>query len=143
MIKLSGESCRSTRLCVNSYERGVMKGRCYNAGLEGGCMEFESLAQFLTSAEALFDASHFPQSFTAKRSFAPPSVDLTPGRSSDPGPQTGQCGTFIIRLLFRQHASWQGSVTWIEGGGEQAFRSVLELILLLDSALGGCREEPV
>ena len=72
MLKLSGENYRSTRLCVDSYERGVMKGRCYNAGLEGGCKEFEGLVQFLTSTEALFDAVHFPQSFTAKRSFTPP-----------------------------------------------------------------------
>ena len=143
MLKLSGENYRSTRLCVDSYERGVMKGRCYNAGLGGGCKEFEGLVQFLTSTEALFDAVHFPQSFTAKRSFTPPPVDLSPRVNLAPGPQTGMCGTFIIRLLFRQHASWQGSVTWIEGGGEQAFRSVLELILLLDSALGGCRGDPV
>ena len=53
-------------------------------------------------------------------------------------PQKGKKATFLIRILFRQHASWQGSVTWLEGGGEQTFRSVMELIHLMDSALGGC-----
>ena len=36
MPKVSGEAYRSTCLCVDSYERGEMKGRWYNPGLEGG-----------------------------------------------------------------------------------------------------------
>ena len=139
MPKVSGEAYRSTCLCVDSYERGEMKGRWYNPGLEGGGRAFESLAQFLTGAEALFDGANFPQSYTAKRVFAP-SPEVDPGENPDPEPRMGKQGTFLIRLLFRQHASWQGSVTWVEGRGEQAFRSVLELVLLIDSALGGCGE---
>ena len=48
---------------------------------------------------------------------------------------SGKLATFYVRILFRQNASWQGSVAWLEGGSEQRFRSVLELLLLLDSAL--------
>lgn len=40
-----------------------------------------------------------------------------------------------MRILFRQNASWQGSVLWREGGQEERFRSALELVLLMDSAL--------
>ena len=40
-----------------------------------------------------------------------------------------------VRILFRQNASWQGSVLWREGGQEERFRSALELVLLMDSAL--------
>ena len=43
--------------------------------------------------------------------------------------------TFAVRVLFRQNASWQGEVTWLEGKREESFRSVLELILLMDGAL--------
>jgi len=39
------------------------------------------------------------------------------------------------RILFRQNASWQGSVVWVEGRQEERFRSALELVLLMDSAL--------
>lgn len=38
-------------------------------------------------------------------------------------------------MIFRQHTSWQGVVIWLEQQMEQSFRSVLELILLMDSAL--------
>ena len=40
-----------------------------------------------------------------------------------------------VRILFRQNASWQGTVLWSEGSQEERFRSALELALLLDSAL--------
>ena len=39
-----------------------------------------------------------------------------------------------MRVIFRQNASWQGSVTWLEEEKEENFRSVLELVLLMHSA---------
>ena len=140
MPKISGEIYRSIRLCVDSYRGGEMKGRYYNQGLDGGGRVFESLAQFLISAENLFDAMNFPQAFTAKRSSERGSKAAS-GECAASGAQTGERGTFVIRLLFRQHTSWQGSITWLETGREETFRSVLELILLMDSALGGCEED--
>ena len=49
--------------------------------------------------------------------------------------ETGKLATFVIRLMFRQHASWQGSATWVEARAEEPFRSVLELILMIDGAI--------
>ena len=84
--------------------------------------------------EDLLDRMQLPQSFTAARSFAPAPrhrADSPPDQS----PQEGKLGTFSIRVIFRQNASWQGSVTWLEGGRDESFRSVLELLLLMHSAL--------
>jgi len=47
----------------------------------------------------------------------------------------GEQATFEMQIIFRQHTSWQGVITWLEEKMEQSFRSVLELILLMDSAL--------
>ena len=47
----------------------------------------------------------------------------------------GELATFAVRVLFRQNTSWQGSITWCEGKREEPFRSVLELILLMSTAL--------
>lgn len=140
MHKLSGEAYRKVHLCIDSYEHGVMKGRYYYQGAKGGGGTFESFVQFLTEMEAVFDQTNYPQSFTVKRAFAPVAE---PGAGEEPSfrLQTGKCATFICRVLFRQNTSWQGSVTWVEKNSEQTFRSVLELILLINSALGGCREE--
>ena len=52
----------------------------------------------------------------------------------------GELATFIVKVLFRQHSSWQGSVVWQEEKCEEPFRSVLELVLLLESALSGDAE---
>ncbi len=48
----------------------------------------------------------------------------------------GEKGTFVVRVMFRQNATWQGTVSWVEGGKTQHFRSMLELIHLLEDALG-------
>lgn len=44
-------------------------------------------------------------------------------------------GTFIVKILERQNATWQGSVTWVDKRQEQHFRSALELLKLIDGAL--------
>ena len=48
---------------------------------------------------------------------------------------TGELETFVIRIMNTQNATWQGTVTWTDGKKEVAFRSALELIKLMDSAM--------
>ena len=42
---------------------------------------------------------------------------------------------FVIRVLFRQNSSWQGEVHWLEADRKIYFRSLLELIMLLQEAM--------
>ena len=44
-------------------------------------------------------------------------------------------GSFLIKIKDQQNNTWQGTVTWIESKQTQPFRSLLELIKLIDSAL--------
>jgi len=121
-----------TTVCIDSYENTVLSGRLYNPYLKTG-KTFQSGMQFLIEMERLLDRMNFPASFTATRSFAvPPEYETGPPAKPPPD---GVVATFSIRILFRQHASWQGSVTWLEGRQEQSFRSALELLLLMDSAI--------
>lgn len=46
-------------------------------------------------------------------------------------------GTFIVHVRYRQNATWQGDVIWAEKNERQGFRSALELLKLIDSALDG------
>ncbi|MFG6331261.1 MAG: hypothetical protein K1W28_05450 [Lachnospiraceae bacterium] len=50
--------------------------------------------------------------------------------------QRGTDATFLVRVMYRQDSDWQGEVTWVDGRKKECFRSALELIKLLDSALG-------
>ena len=47
----------------------------------------------------------------------------------------GDRATFVVQVQFRQNATWQGTVTWAEKNEIQHFRSVLELIRLMDDSL--------
>ncbi|QIB70677.1 hypothetical protein Ami103574_03800 [Aminipila butyrica] len=55
-------------------------------------------------------------------------------RKFDTGSERGQKATFILQIKFRQNASWQGTVQWVEKKQELNFRSALELIKIIDSA---------
>lgn len=129
-----GNEFRTTVICVDGYEKKSFSGRFYNPYCEGE--SFESLTQMLLKMDDMFNEMRLPQSFTAVRAFGTGNSE----RAKDvPGvtTQEGKLATFAVRILFRQNASWQGSVTWLEGSREESFRSVLELIFLMDSALSG------
>jgi len=84
--------------------------------------------------ENILDSANFPQAFSAVRSFSVmPETELN--CTEDKQIRQGYQATFMVKILFRQHTSWQGTITWLEKKREQTFRSVLELILLMDSAL--------
>ena len=42
--------------------------------------------------------------------------------------------TFVIDVQYRQHSSWQGTITWAEKGETKRFRSVLEMLRLMSDA---------
>lgn len=58
---------------------------------------------------------------------------------------TKKRGTFLLNIYNRQNATWQGTVTWVDKNEKQRFRSALELIKLIESALdeaeGGSHEK--
>lgn len=137
--RIRSEECRTKLICVDSYEHGVMTGRLYNANYEDEGTTFHSMIQLLVEMEQRLNAMNYPQSFTNIRSFVPLPKIKFEGKTDSKRYQ-GCLGTFIIKVLFRQHTSWQGTITWLETQSEQTFRSVLELILLLDSALGGSQQ---
>ena len=91
---------------------------------------------FLTRVEQLLAIENTPQPFNAVRTFAPV-MSLLPDPPAIMTPRVGKLATLELHILFRLNASWQGSVRWLETKQEQHFRSVLELIFLIDSALGG------
>ena len=53
----------------------------------------------------------------------------------------GDIGTFIVRVQHRQNSSWQGRITWMEQDRTIQFRSVWEMIKLIESAVNTVSEE--
>ena len=130
--RIRSDPYRTTLVCIDSAQEGLLTGRVYHPYLPSGA-EFKNLMQFLLVMEDLLDKFQFPQSFTAHRSFRM-QPEPAPPLPSENEPHTGKIATFSVRVIFRQNASWQGSVTWLEEKTEENFRSVLELVLLMHSA---------
>ncbi len=53
----------------------------------------------------------------------------------------GDLGTFIIRVQHRQNSSWQGRITWVEQDKTLYFRSVWEMMKLIEEAMADHKEE--
>lgn len=123
---------RKVTVCVDSYESDILKGRFGSCSRE--MEEFCGLSQLLLRVHELLDEQREPQAYTEPRRFASPFPSaLRPERFA--GVRRGRLATFEVQVIFRQHSSWQGILRWREKDVEQSFRSVLELIFLLDSAL--------
>lgn len=53
----------------------------------------------------------------------------------EPLKRQGDFGTFIISISDFQNGTWQGELHWVDENKTQYFRSVLELLKLMDGAL--------
>ena len=132
MERTWGEAYRNTMVCIDDYREGIPSGRFYNPYCKKG-KSFRGIMEFLSEMENTLETMDFPKAFTVVRSFSETTKDFSiPPADAQ---KTGKQATFALKVLFRQNASWQGQITWLEGKKEQSFRSVLELLLLMNSAL--------
>ena len=107
-------------VCVDAVENGSASGRFYYGGLDNE-YTFRNLNQFLVNMDRMLDSPCSEQR----------------GEADHAGIiwRTGKLATFKLRILFRQNASWQGSVMWLETRHEEQFRSALELLSIFRQAL--------
>lgn len=129
---------RTTLLCIDSYDDRILKGHFSNSYYDEGAL-FWSTMDFLIKMEAMLEEMNWPQSFSIRRSFQN-SEEKSVSVLSTEKIQEGKIATFSLRILFRQNSSWQGSLYWHNGRKEESFRSVLELLMLIDSALNSSED---
>jgi len=129
-----------------TYDGGYYKGKLYSQFLDEP-FEFFTLIKMLEKMEAVFDEKKFPQAFLSLRTFgenkkktSKPVSKVVETVSDDidmthyEGKCTGKC-TFEILVSYRQNASWQGQILWVEKKQKQDFQSELEMLKLMDEAL--------
>lgn len=135
-------------LCIDRLDRNYkVTGRIYH-GYRLEAMEFSSMAEAILYMDQFYDEMQYPFPGTKTRHFGKEEepvvipykkVNLRNKQRSVSDSELldhkGRRGTFIVRVEQRQHSSWQGRVTWIEKGETVTFRSVLELLKLMDQAL--------
>ena len=129
---------RTTIICVDEYVNKVPVGRIYNAYYEDG-VAFHGTIELLLIIDSMLEGMNWPQAYSSHRLFRTPEEVHAPEKTSI-DTKVGKQGTFSLRILFRQNASWQGSISWMEGRQEESFRSVFEFLLLVNSALEAGKE---
>lgn len=126
---------KSAWIYIHSYDEKCLRGY-FSSAFYPRKFYFSNMTQFLFLFETLLDELDYPQRGTVQRLF---NTEKKPLRLEDyareeinePAP----LARFQISVLFRQNASWQGVLLWLEEKQEVNFRSVLELIGLIDNAL--------
>lgn len=136
-------------LCVDAISEQLFKGRFYHS-YSPEAVAFDNADQLIFEMERFFDSIRFPHPGTNLRSFADKKKDRSAdGRKGRPDTtkkekimkdqeilsRHGDMGTFIIRVQQRQNSSMQGRLTWVEKNKTVYFRSVWEMIRLIDSAV--------
>ena len=131
---------------ITSYKSGLVIGVLHSMYLDEP-YEFSSLIKMIEKMEEIFDTKKFPQAFMKPRTFSDDKQgikklkaerndimkDAAKPNIKDETVST-QC-TFEITVKFRQNATWQGQILWAEKNQKQNFRSVLEMLKLMDEAL--------
>nr|WP_325257857.1 hypothetical protein [uncultured Oscillibacter sp.] len=130
-----GQSAVIVRITSYDYKRpcGTLTGPNW-----GKPVSFNSLMQLLLAMDAFMDRENLPQRAEEHRTFGAAAPPQTPEEGSE---EAEPLATFQIRVLFRQNASWQGSLVWVEKNMDAQFRSVMELVRLMDSALSAGKGE--
>lgn len=124
-------------ISVDSYENKTASGRFWY-GNQSQETSFDNLMQLILAIDTVLEDLNYPEEDCKCKSFVRPdnkkNVALqVPKEAIEP--TSGALATFQLKILFRQNTSWQGILMWAESRQEKTFRSVLELIKLLDSAL--------
>ncbi|WP_408070434.1 hypothetical protein [Butyrivibrio sp. JL13D10] len=130
-------------VCVNEASDGDINGVLWTP-YEEDSLPFNSGYEMVMLMDRLYDNWDFPQRTTSYRSFGqkdrsrdyhnPNSIrKREPIRSLKT--YRGEKATFIVHVKFRQNSSWQGQVLWSEKKKKVHFRSALELLKLMSSAL--------
>ena len=138
--------------CIESNENADYQGLIYHQYADAP-ITFDGMSDFMMKLEDLFDEWDFPQRGLAPRVFKKGSRDdigYSKKNHHDKLPieviseangvrnvqnKKGKLGTFIIQVVYRQDATWQGHVIYQEKNEKTDFVSALELIKIMDRSM--------
>ena len=105
-------------------------------------MEFCGILQLLRAMESLFDSLDMPQAAYENRELSPlrhvkkkdedQKIERHAKRKIVMGEERA---SFMVHVVYRQYNTWQGTITWIEENITSRFKSVLEMLKLMDDVV--------
>jgi len=154
------EYAHTLKICVDSFDEQLAVGALYTYYFENA-WDFHSLDQLLFAMESVTQLAAHPQadtelrrSFSAslrrkqscdgeKRAWTKPQKAAPYYTVDDLKTRHGRLANFQLRIYARQHSSMQGVLVWIERKKQMAFRSELELLLRLRSAISEAHDSSI
>ena len=132
---------RNAVIFCADHQDHCLQGRLY-CSYHRGAMAVKDEMDLLLQMEGLFDDLGFPfpgnneRHFVKRSSIMPKKKELEKVTEDEEIlDMHGDLGTFIIRVQHRQNSSWQGRITWVEKNKTVYFRSVWEMMKLIEEAL--------
>lgn len=130
------------RICIDKLEDYDFYGRLESGLL--GVFPFQGAIELLRYLYRFYNKIGFPESTFQFRSFGsgcpqPKKTIPEPLLENEPRQweeEPGLMATFLLQMIFRQHATCQGWILWVEQDKRYEFRSTLELFRLMESILG-------
>jgi len=135
-------------ICLDRAENGDYAGHIWHQ-YQDEPIEYKNTIELIREMDALYDQWNFPQRSTEHWTFINENDKTRRTEKKGAGQQMdtrriqdkkGDKGTFIVHVKYRQNSTWQGEVIWAERKQKQYFRSALELLKLVDSALDEAEE---
>ena len=128
-------------VCVDEWTQTAFAGTFYHLFLPDA-FQFSDRVGLILKMDRLFDALNHPQAqlrprdqparMSGESTSSPHSYAVVKDSIHDH--RRGACATFFIQVLYRQNATWQGELTICGEKDKVYFRSVLELLRLMDVA---------
>jgi len=131
-------------LCIDACEPDL-KGCKYDI-YHRNAETFQSGMEMLLKMEQLYNDLRFPFPGNNERLFVSKGNEEMKEKpkkvleDDEVLEQHGDLGTFIVRVQHRQNSSWQGRLTWVEENKTVYFRSVWELMKLVNDALNHSKQ---
>ena len=133
-------------LCIDSLNQRGCSG-CFYHAYQREATPFQSLGEMLFRMEEFFDKLNFPRRGNTDRNFIEP--EPPGGKPQRPQQQEGvkvmsdkellgqhgKSETFIVRVQHRQNNTWQGRITWADKNKTLNFRSIWEMVHLMENAI--------
>ncbi len=136
----------SSLVCMDVSSDYEMSGRVFHLYMEDpfdtlvsvqgnqmGGRVYRSFLELIDILDEIYDRLDYPQNSVDYRSFSEKTQHEICRECIQESNLMGMESTFLVRVLFRQNASWQGSIKWIEKNRTENFRSVMELMKLIRS----------
>lgn len=150
-LKKTGKplSPSTVKVCVDAIRDGEPSGTLISP-YANSTADFGGIIHMVNALDGFLTEIGFPQAYNTYRSFGTEEKKTTRREKKELRQymsedvfetKLGEKLTFVIQVQFRQNSTWQGTITWTEQKKTQRFRSTLEMIKLMDSALAAQGEE--